>query len=91
MQHKKNSKRGKPRKMDKTIVIKRKGIPTFMNKRIVFTGFAIALISVAVMFLVACTYSINMVHSDGEATDVIDETDEAQANPDIQIPLPDLT
>ncbi len=96
MQHKKNSKRGRPTKHCKRLEIKRviietKDTPKLMNKRIVFTGFAIVLISVAVMFMVSCTYSINMAHTDGAGTDVIDETDENQVSPDVQLPLTDLT
>lgn len=36
-----------------------------------------------------CTYSINMVHSQGEATDLIDETqsNEPDVSPTITIPV----
>lgn len=38
--------------------------------------------------LCGCTYSINMVHSEGQATDVIDETqtNEPDISPEITIP-----
>ncbi len=39
----------------------------------------------SLVFLTACTYSINMVHTQGTATDVVDETQ--RADPDIQTDL----
>ncbi len=39
----------------------------------------------SLVFLTACTYSINMVHTQGTATDVVDETQ--RADPDIQADL----
>lgn len=41
------------------------------------------------LFLISCTYSINMVHTQGEATDVIDETSANTPNisPEISTPL----
>lgn len=40
------------------------------------------------IFLNACTYSINMIHSEGSATDLIDENQTAQPDikPNISIP-----
>lgn len=40
----------------------------------------------------SCTYSINMVHTDGDASDVIDENQSADPNisPEIEIPLTDF-
>jgi hypothetical protein len=35
--------------------------------------------------LVSCTYSITMVHTEGQATDVVDETQ--RADPDVQTDL----
>ncbi len=32
------------------------------------------------LFLTACTYSINQVHTEGEATDVVDENQTASAD-----------
>lgn len=32
------------------------------------------LISLITIFLTGCTYSITMVHTEGQATDVVDET-----------------
>lgn len=46
-------------------------------------------ISIALMILLnSCTYSINMVHTQGEASDVVDETQSAQADisPNLDIP-----
>lgn len=36
-------------------------------------------------FFTSCTYSINQIHSQGTATDLIDET--ANQNPNISIPI----
>ncbi len=36
-------------------------------------AFAI-LVMITILFLVSCTYSITMVHTQGEASDVVDET-----------------
>lgn len=40
--------------------------------------------------LPSCTYSISMVHTEGVATDVIDQTQDASPNvsPDIEVDLP---
>ncbi len=40
------------------------------------------------LILSACTYSINLVHNEGSATDLIDETQSAEPdiNPNISIP-----
>lgn len=40
------------------------------------------------MFLTSCTYSINMVHTQGHAEDVVDETQKADADvkPTLTIP-----
>lgn len=38
------------------------------------------------LLLNSCTYSVNMVHSEGTATDVIDENQEAK--PDVNISVP---
>jgi hypothetical protein len=45
-------------------------------------GFAILAFSIA-----GCTYSINMVHTQGKADDVIDETSSATPNTDITLPI----
>ena len=41
-----------------------------------------------VLLLTSCTYSINMIHSEGEATDLIDEYQRADADikPNLNIP-----
>lgn len=41
------------------------------------------------MIITSCTYSITMVHTEGVATDVVDEAASATADikPDIQIPF----
>lgn len=43
-------------------------------------------------FLTGCTYSINMVHSEGTAEDVVDEAQTAHPNivPNINIPIPGI-
>lgn len=40
------------------------------------------------LFLSACTYSINMVHTQGQADDVVDETQEnrPEVSPNVSIP-----
>lgn len=43
---------------------------------------------VLMTLLCGCTYSINMVHSEGEATDVIDEVDDN--TPRLAIPITPL-
>lgn len=43
---------------------------------------------VALTMLSGCTYSINMVHSEGTATDVIDEDQKADADVSPQVNLP---
>ena len=45
-----------------------------------------------VFTLSGCTYSINMVHTQGEATDVVDETQtpSAKVDPNINVPLSGL-
>lgn len=46
------------------------------------------LISLAILLLTSCTYSINLVHSEGTATDVIDENQTASpdVSPTVRIP-----
>lgn len=44
-------------------------------------------LSILAMMLTACTYSINMVHSNGTATDVIDETDTPTATTSVEVPV----
>lgn len=47
-------------------------------------------LKVIAMFLTSCTYSITMVHTQGEATDVVDETasntPSTSVSPNISIP-----
>jgi hypothetical protein len=38
--------------------------------------------------LSSCTYTISMVHTQGEASDVIDETNSASAKVDPQVNIP---
>lgn len=40
--------------------------------------------------LTSCTYSINMIHTEGSASDVVDEDQKANPNvsPDIKVDLP---
>lgn len=44
----------------------------------------------SLVYLTACTYSITMVHTQGEANDVVDtsQTSKSDVSPDIKIPLP---
>lgn len=46
------------------------------------------LLLMTIFFLNSCTYSITMVHTQGEATDVVDENADAKAtvSPNISIP-----
>lgn len=39
------------------------------------------------LVLCSCTYSINMVHSEGTTSDVIDESDSVTPTTDLRIPL----
>jgi hypothetical protein len=39
------------------------------------------------LFLTSCTYSITMVHTEGSASDVVDETATATGTPTVEIPL----
>lgn len=45
----------------------------------------IVLLGVVITFLTSCTYSITMVHTQGTATDVVDETQ--RADPDVKTDL----
>lgn len=49
----------------------------------------IALVGMLMTFLQSCTYSINMVHSQGQADDVIDETSSnaPDISPKVSLPL----
>jgi hypothetical protein len=44
---------------------------------------------ISILCLSACTYSITMVHTEGEASDVVDENQSAHPNisPDISLPI----
>lgn len=48
----------------------------------------VTLIIFATICFVSCTYSITMAHTEGSATDLIDETQDAQADikPNLNIP-----
>lgn len=39
------------------------------------------------LVLSSCTYSINMIHTEGEATDLIDEIQKVSPKTEIEIPL----
>jgi len=43
---------------------------------------------IALTLLSSCTYTISMVHTQGEASDVIDETSSASAKVDPQLNIP---
>lgn len=49
--------------------------------------FSILYTSILSLILASCTYSINMVHTEGTASDVVDETQTPTANvsPDIKV------
>lgn len=49
----------------------------------------IALCGAIISLLTSCTYTINLVHTDGQASDVVDETctPTADIKPVIQVPL----
>lgn len=44
---------------------------------------------IPLVLLLSCTYSINMIHTEGSATDVVDETQDASptVSPDISLPM----
>lgn len=44
----------------------------------------------SLFFLCGCTYSINMVHTQGKADDVIDETSSATPNTNMNISIPSI-
>ena len=55
----------------------------------ILTFTTLLLFSVCVgLILTSCTYSINMVHTQGEAKDVVDETQAAEPNisPNLNVP-----
>lgn len=57
-----------------------------MLLKIVFSVFVMAFLAgMLATSLTGCTYSINMVHTEGSASDVVDETQ--RANPDIKTNL----
>ncbi len=39
------------------------------------------------LFLTSCTYSINVVHTEGTATDVLDETQSAKHSLEASVPV----
>lgn len=51
--------------------------------------FIIILMLIMIISVTGCTYSINMVHTEGTASDVVDETDEVEPeiSPTLSIPL----
>lgn len=60
-----------------------------MNKIRIFVTYVISLI-----YLNACTYSITMVHTEGQATDVVDETatntPSTNISPTLEVPASSL-
>lgn len=60
-----------------------------MMKRMTCLIFLVACLLVAGVYLTGCTYSITMVHTEGTASDVVDETatNSPDIKPDITIPL----
>lgn len=49
-----------------------------------------AFLSGLLIVLTGCTYSINMVHSNGSASDVIDETATPTATTNVTVPVSGL-
>jgi hypothetical protein len=49
----------------------------------------IALISLMI-FVTACTYSVNLIHTEGSASDVVDEDQKADADLQATVPLQSL-
>lgn len=45
------------------------------------------IVIVGLFFLNSCTYSITMVHTEGTATDVVDETASATPSTSISVPI----
>ena len=43
---------------------------------------------IILFFLCACTYSINMVHTQGSASDVVDETQSAEPDVKADVSIP---
>lgn len=46
----------------------------------------ILLMMFSILLLVSCTYSITMVHTEGQATDIVDET--ASTTPTTSVTIP---
>jgi hypothetical protein len=42
------------------------------------------------LYLSSCTYSINMIHTQGQASDVVDETQAASPDVDANVSIPAL-
>ena len=57
------------------------------RKAVVMALVSILAVWILVFACVSCTYSINMAHVDGEASDVIDEQDEPKADAQITVPV----
>ena len=56
----------------------------------VFSLFFVFIITLIIsLFLTGCTYSINMVHTEGSASDVVDETQTSDPtiSPTLKIPV----
>ena len=60
-----------------------------MMKRITGLLFLIACLLMCAVYLTGCTYSITMVHTEGTASDVVDETatNSTDVSPDIKLPM----
>lgn len=59
------------------------------NIMIQFRKFVLSMIFLFLLVLMSCTISINLVHTEGHASDVVDETDtvDPDISPDITVPV----
>ncbi len=47
----------------------------------------LVLFGFAALTLCACTYSVSLVHTEGEASDVIDQDQSPDVSPSLEVPL----
>lgn len=68
-------------------IIKRKVSMSFAQKKFICVFLSFCFV-VLLNFLTSCTYSITMVHTEGSASDVVDEEQTAQPDisPNLSIP-----
>ncbi len=63
--------------------------PGFMLCIIMFTIFMVSIFFILSM-LPSCTSSITMVHTEGKASDVVDETETNKANVSLSVPIEEI-